>query len=103
MDMARILLAALTLALTTHVPQVQQSRELGPVIRSTTRLVEIEVLASDKAGAVTDLSAADFVVTDRGKRQTVKLFAAGSVSRHPGRDTALSANTFSNRQAKQAF
>jgi VWFA-related protein len=97
-DLARILCAALALALSPYVPQLPQSPELGPVIRSTSRLVEIEVLVSDKDGAVMDLAEDDFVVTDRGKRQNAKLFGAGSVVRSPSRGAAVPANTFANRQ-----
>jgi VWFA-related protein len=46
-----------------------------PVIRVTTRLVEVSVVVHDKSGApVSDLTRDDFRVFDRGKQQKVALF-----------------------------
>ncbi len=91
--------AAVLLVAAAHMPQIQRAPELGPVIRSTTRLVEVEVLVSDKHGPVRDLTQDDFLVTDRGKRQVAKLLGAGSVSRPASHSANLPRNTFSNRQS----
>jgi VWFA-related protein len=91
--------ATLLLVTTAHMPQIQRAPELGPVIRSTTRLVEVEVLVSDKHGPVRDLTQDDFLVTDRGKRQVARLLSAGSVARPASHSANLPSNTFSNRQS----
>ena len=81
----------------------QQSSGPTPVIRSTTRLVEIDVVVSDRQGAVTSLTANDFVVTDQGKRQAVKLLelrrAPGNPEKKPSAASLTSA--FSNRSATE--
>lgn len=91
--------AVLLLVTTAYMPQIQRPPELGPVIRSTTRLVEVGVLVSDKHGPVRDLTQDDFLVTDRGERQTAKLLSAHSVARPASPSANLSRNTFSNQQS----
>ena len=47
-----------------------------PVFRTTTRLIQVNVVALDKKGKpVADLKKEDFVVTDKGKPQVVSMFA----------------------------
>jgi VWFA-related protein len=80
----------------------QQPPGSTPVIRSTTRLVEIDVLVSDKQGTVTSLTANDFVVTDQGKRQPVKLLETRRALGNPETPSAASRSTFSNRPTSAA-
>jgi len=68
-----------------------------PSIRSTTRLVQVSVVAVDKSGnPVTGLSKEDFSVSDQGAPQTISIFSAESpapaVPVH-----LLPANAFTNR------
>lgn len=47
-----------------------------PVFRTTTRLIQVNVVALDKKGKpVTDLKKEDFTLFDKGKQQTISLFA----------------------------
>src|ERR1022692_2662675 len=70
-----------------------------PVIRTTTRLVEVGVTVHDKHGPVTGLTKDDFSILDRGKPQVVSTFSAGTISSPSSQEPPLPANTFSNRQA----
>lgn len=45
-----------------------------PVIRVTTRLVEVNVVARDRAGSVRNLTKDDFTVLDNGQRRTLAVF-----------------------------
>ena len=46
-----------------------------PTIRTNTRLVLVDVVATDKHGkAVTDLKASDFTVQEKGKNQKIAIF-----------------------------
>lgn len=51
----------------------QNSR--NPQIRVSTRLVKVGIIARDKSGAVTNLTAGDFVVLERGKRRDISFFS----------------------------
>jgi len=66
----------------THTPAGQQApsgqreREDQPTFRTGTRLSTVDAVVTDKKGRhVTDLTAADFEVVERGKRQTVRQVA----------------------------
>ena len=48
------------------------------VIRSTTQLVEINVIARDSSGPVAGLSKDDFVLLDRGREQKIAVLRAAS-------------------------
>jgi VWFA-related protein len=53
-----------------------QTPQPETVIRTTTRLVQIDVVVHDRKGnAVTDLTKDDFVLTDQGQEQPIRLFA----------------------------
>jgi VWFA-related protein len=97
-QMAGVYGTVLLLAAASGMPQPQRAPEPGPVIRSTTRLVEVEVLVSDKHGPVRGLTQDDFVVTDRGERQAAKLLSADSSAPPASRGANLPRNTFSNQQ-----
>jgi len=45
-----------------------------PLLRVTTRLVQVDVVAHDRRGAVANLTKEDFTVFDRGQRQPVAVF-----------------------------
>ncbi len=49
-----------------------------PVIRTSTRLVQVNVVVHGKNGPVADLTKSDFVLTDRGRRQTISVFSVES-------------------------
>ena len=52
-------------------PQAEQ-----PIFRTTTRLIQVNVVALDKKGnPVTDLKKEDFQLFDKGKEQTISLFS----------------------------
>src|SRR5437899_4177157 len=48
--------------------------ESATVLKSITRLVVVDVVATDKNGAVTDLVRDDFTVLEDGKEQKVRVF-----------------------------
>ena len=51
----------------------------APVVRTTTRLVELGVVAYDRHGhVVTDLSQSDFEIYDNGRLQQIKYFGGGA-------------------------
>jgi VWFA-related protein len=59
----------------TGAPQDRDKQPAAPVFRTTKRLVQLNVIATDKKGEpVSDLAAADFVVLDNGRTQTIKFF-----------------------------
>src|SRR6516162_10134725 len=61
--------------------QTPASPAQPPVFRSTTRLVQINVVVHDKHGQpVTDLKKEDFVVIDRGQPQPISFFSMDSAS-----------------------
>src|SRR5262249_54174228 len=87
-------------------PAIQESQttvyESATVLRATTRLVVVDVVATNNDGApVTDLKAEDFSVTEEGKEQKIRAFsfqhppAAGSKVPHP-KPVDLPPNVFSN-------
>src|SRR5215813_256446 len=58
---------------------VALAQEQPPTIRTETRLVLVDAVATDKKGAyVTDLELKDFKVWEDGKEQTLKTFSMGS-------------------------
>ncbi len=69
----------------------------APVVRVTTRLVQVNVIVRDKKGEpVTGLKREDFVLQDNGKDQPIRLFAMESVKAAKSA-TARPANLFTNR------
>jgi VWFA-related protein len=97
MPVRMVALLSIYLTLTPSLaPALTQSPPA--VIRTTTRLVEIEVLVSDKHGAVNNLTKEDFIVKDGGKRRPITVFGVKSVSTATLQPASAPANTFSNRQ-----
>lgn len=77
-------------------PAIGRSQQ-SPLFRSNTRLVQINVIARDKDGPVANLDKGDFVITDRGKPQTIGVFSIHKASATAETVSALPENTFSNR------
>jgi VWFA-related protein len=67
-----------------------------PAFRSETQLVQINVIVRDKNGPVSKLTANDFVLSDKGKPQGIRVFSVSSSGKTEAQ--ALPAGTFSNRQ-----
>jgi len=62
-----------------------QTQQNGPVVRSETRLVRVDVIVTDKKGNyIHDLSAKDFKVYDDNKQQEVANFSFGADPNSPG-------------------
>ncbi|MBS1855297.1 MAG: VWA domain-containing protein [Acidobacteria bacterium] len=73
------------------------------VIRSTTRLVQVNVVVRDRNGAVAGLTKDDFVLLDGKKPRTLALFDAETArSRIPGAMPALPKNVFVNSLQRHA-
>src|SRR5882724_11938461 len=75
------------------------SPQATPVLKATTRLVQINVVVHDKKGEpVEGLKKEDFLILDQGKEQQVAAFSSNSAAR---RETASnpprSPNVFTNR------
>jgi len=88
MNKAAFLLLSLTAA----------AQEPPPVFRTTTKLVEVSVVAQDKQGTpIADLRREEFQIFDNGAPQEIRLFVAESPV--ASRAEALPANTFSNQLA----
>ena len=69
-----------------------------PPIRSTTRLVQVSVIVTDKKGEpVSGLSKQDFVVLDEGKTQEIAFLSAEAPAPTGITMSKLPANAFTNR------
>lgn len=86
-----------------QTPQSQEGQL--PVLRATTRLVAVDVVALDNQGRpVTDLKAGDFTVLEENNEQEIKVFSfqhpapAGAVAERP----KLPPNVFSNAPSFRA-
>ena len=78
------------------------AQDQPPVIKVSTRLIEVGVVAHDRRGApVVDLSQADFEVFDDGKRREVAFFSFESREQLV-EPLPLPLNTFSNRIGTRA-
>ena len=84
-----ILALVLVEALSAQMPDV--------VIRTTTRLVQINVIATKKGVAVPGLKKEDFQVFDNGKRQEVRLFSEETRDVLPSAAAPLPRGTFTNQ------
>jgi VWFA-related protein len=84
---------------TAQVPQssTPTATQASPVIRSTTRLVQVRVIVQDgKGDPITDLKSEDFKVLDEGKPQNIAIFSSEAVV--PGKLAhPLPNNVFTNR------
>jgi VWFA-related protein len=80
-------------------PQAPAASQAPVVLRSTTRLVQINVIVHNKKGEpVEGLSQEDFAIFDQGQAQQVATFSeVGSVPGESFKNSALPPNVFSNR------
>ena len=78
MSFAKRVVAGVVLAVGTTMAAAaaQQQAQRPPVFRTTTELIEIDVVVVDKAGQrVHGLTKDDFILKDRKKPQTIETFA----------------------------
>lgn len=102
-----VLSAALVIAQTPAPPASQHPPQADqPILRVTTRLIQLNVVAQDRHGnPVTDLTKDDFVLKDTGKEQKIAVFSleradatpASPVGGHVVAGQTLPPNTFTNR------
>ncbi|HSA92754.1 MAG TPA: VWA domain-containing protein, partial [Terriglobales bacterium] len=79
----------------------QPDTQVSPVIRVTTRLVMVDVIAVDKSGnPVTDLKPTDFTLEESGKKQKVSVFSVHKTA-GPAAAPVLPPNIYSNRPEAQ--
>ncbi len=99
-----MLSAALVIAQTPAPPPQPGSEQ--PIVRVTTRLIQLNVVAQDRHGnPVTDLTRDDFALKDAGKEQKIAVFsmersdavAAPPAGGHVVAGQTLPPNTFTNR------
>ena len=65
-------------ALLAAVPLMAQPRGDSPLIRTTTRVVDIRLIASDDKGPISDLTVHDFRVLDNGIERKIAFFSVAS-------------------------
>jgi VWFA-related protein len=68
-----------------------------PKFQTGAHLVQINVLVRDKNGPVSNLRKDDFVLTDKGKPQIIRVFSVTGPEDALAAQSALPENTFSNR------
>jgi len=81
------------------------AQQQAPVIKVTTRLVQVSVVVHDKSGApVGDLKMEDFVLTDNGAEQTIRFFSkeVGEPAAVSAKHAPLPAGLVSNRYENNA-
>src|ERR1700704_632689 len=102
-------LSAILATAQTPVAPPQSSPQAGseqPILRVTTRLIQLNVVAQDRHGnPVTDLTKDDFVLRDAGKDQKISVFSiersdsaptSAMVGGHVVAGQVLPPNTFTN-------
>jgi VWFA-related protein len=99
------MLSATLVIAQTPAPPAQPGSE-QPIVRVTTRLIQLNVVAQDRHGnPVTDLTKDDFVLKDAGKEQKISVFSmerseaasASNVGGHVVAGQTLPPGTFTNR------
>jgi VWFA-related protein len=88
------------LAFAPMVGSGQSPADGNTVIRTSTRLVQVNVLVHDKNGPVANLTKDDFILTDRGKTRAIGVFTVESAAGAGNHAEALPPKTFSNRQSR---
>lgn len=90
-------LLALPAAALAQAPAPASPQDPSPlVLRSTTRLIQVDVVVRDKAGRpVPGLGQGDFEIFEDGRRQAVRFFSAAAP--RPARDAELPPGMVSNR------
>jgi VWFA-related protein len=78
--------------------QQQSAPPAAGLVRTTTRLVQISVIATDKKGEpVGDLTRADFVVLDNGRPQEIQIFQRETNQRPVNPSLRLPPDTYTNQ------
>lgn len=76
----------------------EQAKTSPPILRSTTRLVQVSVVVHDKKGdPIADLTKDDFAVFDDKKPQAIQVFSVYTNLPKDRAPTPLPPNTYSNR------
>ncbi len=97
-----LIATALLVALGTILPAQQSEPPASPVIRVTTRLVMVDVIAVDKSGKpVTDLKQDEFVIEESGKKQKISVFGVQNPPAVVAAAPVLPAGIYSNRPEAQ--
>ena len=85
------------------LPLCAQAPQPPLILRSTTRLVQLNVIVQDRKGnPVTDLKKEDFEIRDAGKVQTIGLFSMESNAPLPTATEPLPPNVFTNKLERRA-
>src|SRR5580704_3957018 len=92
-------LTNMSLVLAISALLAQQTADQPPVVlKATTRLVQVSVIAQDGKGQpVTDLKKEDFRIKVNGKEQPIKIFSMDSSGALPHGEDKLPPNVFTNR------
>jgi VWFA-related protein len=93
----RVLAARLCLALSIYPVTAGDTETPGIVLKSTTRLVQLNVIVQKSGQPFGGLKKEDFVVTDNGKPQSIAVFSENSSGALPTSAAPLAPNTFTNR------
>ena len=84
-------------------PTATRKDDYVPVIRSVTKLVQVNIVAAGKDGhPVTDLKKVDFNITENGKAQQIAFFNMDRIDAKLGTDSPLPPNIFSNHMGERA-
>jgi VWFA-related protein len=89
-------LVLLALSLAAQAPTPEQ-----PLIRVTTRLVEVNAIVRDRNGPVKDLTKDDFTLFEKGKEQKISFFSVSSVRATQKPAEPLPPNVFTNRPERR--
>ena len=94
--------ACLAVVIVAAITSAQAPAPQPPVFRTTTRLVQVNVVVHDKRGQpIADLKKEDFTVFERGKPQPIALFSLNGESGSAA-PPVLPAHIFSNAVALKA-
>jgi hypothetical protein len=78
--------------------RAQNPSDTNPMMRTSTQLVQVNVIVHDKNGPVGNLTKGDFILTERGKPRAINLFSVESPAGLGKSAEGLPPNTFSNRE-----
>jgi VWFA-related protein len=73
------------------------AQQVEPVYRTGAELVQVDVVVRNDKGPVKGLTKDDFTIQDKGKLQTIAVFAMNEAGGSTGKATPLPANVASNR------
>jgi VWFA-related protein len=76
---------------------VAAAQQVEPVYRTGTQLVQVDVVVASDKGPVKGLTKDDFTLQDKGKPQTIAVFAMNERGADPAKASQLPANVASNR------